>query len=539
MARRLDACGNYMKTLVTKLGLLGNPFEHYTAETEPNIADYAVRPPYLQAISERVNGLSTFILFGDRGAGKSATRITVFNEIWKRYADANTGKTLPFVVNLTDYSRIEHQFKKGKFNERDIVNIVAFAVLEQLLAWLASMNADDRAIFVEGLNAAEKSLSLALLQGFYLNVGEIDRSVSTEEALRLLNSAWSEKSRVWATQRWDSLSKILASVVSALSKKSDIPLDVAAPAESLLKSLIGDAPNVPRAILGRLTDLVRAFGFSGIVVLVDKVDEIQATANSAEATASLIHPLLAQIQLLEVNGFSWIFFLWSKVKDHFEGKTPVRLDKIAHATISWNQYNLRELIEARVRFFSEGRLSFADLLADDLDPDDVFSHMCTLALTSPRELIKLFDTVFREHDALGEDAGDVIDNNSLTIGLNKYAVETIGRWFNPRHLQQVLRLGQVSFVNSDVQFAFKIGDQGARNKIKVWQDAGLVVQNGTAQSELGGKHVFRFQVADARVERIITRRLVDAVGAQIDEAFEEYDEALLQQLDETVNKRFD
>ena len=70
-------------TLVRTLGLKGNPFEHYTAETEPNIADYAVRPPYLQAISDRVYGLSSFILFGDRGAGKSATRITVYNEIWK------------------------------------------------------------------------------------------------------------------------------------------------------------------------------------------------------------------------------------------------------------------------------------------------------------------------------------------------------------------------------------------------------------------------------------------------------------------------
>ena len=62
-----------MKTLVQSLGLRSNPFEHYTAETEPFIPSYAVRPPYLQAISDRVKGLSTFILFGDRGAGKSAT----------------------------------------------------------------------------------------------------------------------------------------------------------------------------------------------------------------------------------------------------------------------------------------------------------------------------------------------------------------------------------------------------------------------------------------------------------------------------------
>jgi hypothetical protein len=46
------------QTLVKSLNLRGNPFEHYTAETEPDIANYAVRPPYLQAISDRVHGLS-------------------------------------------------------------------------------------------------------------------------------------------------------------------------------------------------------------------------------------------------------------------------------------------------------------------------------------------------------------------------------------------------------------------------------------------------------------------------------------------------
>jgi hypothetical protein len=41
-----------MPKLVEALGLKENPFEHYVAETEPNIAEYAVRPPYFE-ISNR------------------------------------------------------------------------------------------------------------------------------------------------------------------------------------------------------------------------------------------------------------------------------------------------------------------------------------------------------------------------------------------------------------------------------------------------------------------------------------------------------
>jgi hypothetical protein len=118
------------QSLVKLLNLRGNPFEHYTAETEPDIASYAVRPPYLQAISDRVHGLSSFILFGDRGAGKSATRITVYNEVWNEISTSAKGERGPLVVNVTDFSAIQDIFKKDKLADRDIVGIVAFAYID-------------------------------------------------------------------------------------------------------------------------------------------------------------------------------------------------------------------------------------------------------------------------------------------------------------------------------------------------------------------------------------------------------------------------
>ncbi len=303
-----------MRTLVETLKLRGNPFEHYTAETEPNIVSYAVRPPYLQAISDRVRGLTSFILFGDRGAGKSATRLTVYGEVWKNIAGAAFGGPHPFAINLTDYSSIQTAFKTGKLTERELVGIVAFCVVEQILVWLSSLEEGDRNIFIEGLDEGERTLALALVKGFYLTVPEMDREISTTDALRLLNSAWMTKSAIWAGKRWDALSKILAGVVAALSKKTlNDSVDISGPAEALLKSLTGDAPNAPRAILSKLVEFVKSFGFSGVAVLVDKVDETPATSNSSEATTKLIHPLLSHVQLLEIPNFSWVLFLWSKV----------------------------------------------------------------------------------------------------------------------------------------------------------------------------------------------------------------------------------
>jgi hypothetical protein len=142
--------------------------------------------------------------------------------------------------------------------------------------------------------------------------------------------------------------------------------------------------------------------------------------------------------------------------------------------------------------------------------DEAFDALRITAVNSPRELIKLMDTLLREHDAKG--TAGLIDDASLDLALDKFSVETIGNWFADKPLQQVLRLGRTTFINRDVQAAFKIGDQGARVKITKWEDSGLVMQNGTVPSQLGSKPSYKYEIADPRVFRIIERKLLDVVG---------------------------
>jgi hypothetical protein len=456
------------------------------------------------------------VLFGDRGAGKSATRITVYNEMWSDVSKQK-GNRSPFTVNITDFSSALIDFQKATLTDVKLTKLIGFFVIEQLLGWLASLEEPERQIYIEGLDTGERSLVFALLQGLYLLVNEIDREHSTSETLKLLNSAWHTKSLIWMTRRWDSISKIFATVLAGLSKKHiSEDFDVADSAEKILLSLKSDSPAAARAILSKLVELVRAFGFSGVCVLIDKVDETAATSNSAEATAKLVYPILDHIQLLEVEGFSWIFFLWSNVQLHFNGKYKVRLDKISHANITWTKEGLREMIDARVEFFSDKKMDFAGMFDNGVDIEDIFGRAVSLSMKSPRELIKLFDTIVREHDARG--AADLLDQQSVDIGSDKYVIETIGTWYSDKLLQQVLRLGEVSFVNKDVQSKFKISDQGARKKIQTWEDVGLVKQEGTLPSDAGGKPVHRYVVADPRVARMIERRLNEIVGAELDPA---------------------
>ncbi|MCC8972690.1 P-loop ATPase, Sll1717 family [Bradyrhizobium brasilense] len=494
--------------MVEKLGLKSNPFEHYTAETEPHIAEYAVRPPYLQAIVARALARTPFILFGDRGAGKSATRLTLFNEIWAK----KQSEVRPLVVNFVDFTAALPSLRKGAVSEDELIGEIAYLVIEQVLSWLASLTDQERAEYTEALNEDEVNLIIALLKAFYLSRPEMDRQRTMSDALRLLNRAWKTKSVLWASQRWDSLSGIVAAVIDAFTKKQ-AGVEVQAPVEKLLKSLAGTGGATSRTILQKLVDFVKIFPFSGIAVLVDKVDETDVTQNSADASSRLVHPILAHVQLLEVENFSWLFFLWTQIKPYFESeKFFVRLDKIPHATIEWDDKFFAEMLDSRIKYFSSGKLRFADLFQPEIDVAEATRSIISISMRSPRELVRVMDTIVVEHDMrnASNPAGSLLTQQAIEEGLDKYVKERISAVYPEKTLGQIYRLQDVVFINKDVQSAFRVNSQSARTKIKNWEDAGLVKRTGTRapEGDQGGQPPYEYTIVDTRVERIITRRLI-------------------------------
>jgi hypothetical protein len=155
--------------------------------------------------------------------------------MWGGNIRSKHDKKTSFVINVTDFSSILEKFRKQTLSDKDIVKLVAFYTVEQILVWLSSLEDKDRTVYVDGLTNGERALVFAILKAFYLSVSETDRSITTANALKLLNSAWTTKSAVWASKQWGDLSKIIANVVNAFSKqKLDSSIDIAAPAEEIL-----------------------------------------------------------------------------------------------------------------------------------------------------------------------------------------------------------------------------------------------------------------------------------------------------------------
>jgi hypothetical protein len=264
-------------------------------------------------------------------------------------------------------------------------------------------------------------------------------------------------------------------------------------------------------LLRKLVDLAQVFAFSGVVVLIDKVDETEATSNSADQTAALIHPLLSRVQLMEIEDFSWIFFLWDRVKAVFErAEYPVRLDKIGHATVSWDDDFFAPMLDKRVCFFSDGRHEFSGLFSSDADVSRLCIELVRIAMRSPRELIRLMDVIVREHDISNATRAEVtlLSPDSVERGIDKYVKDVVSTVYGERLLAQIFRLNKSIFTNKDVQQTFRVGAQSARTRIQSWENAGIIRLTGTQAAEgARGRPVYQYTIVDSRVERAMRRQL--------------------------------
>jgi hypothetical protein len=195
-----------------------------------------------------------------------------------------------------------------------------------------------------------------------------------------------------------------------------------------------------RALLTRLVVKARVFGFDGVAVLVDKIDETSETNSSAASSAKLLYPLMSTTQLLEVGGFGWLVYLWDKVKELYgPNEQGVRIDKIANATIQWPEKFLVELVDKRLAFYSQQAVtSFAQLCSKDLGQNTTLKELIRMSMYSPRELIRILDRAIREHDECGAD-GPLV-RSTVDSALDKYVIERLPSLYPKQVLQQVSRI---------------------------------------------------------------------------------------------------
>lgn len=485
------------------LGFTSNPFENNTAEREPDIAAYAVRPPFLDRVLKSSGAKGIFVLTGSRGSGKSATRLTVAKSVWSQAHK-------PLVVPMIGFN-VFRPFSKGDITLELFANQVMFLTIENILSWLSSQPESSSETMLDRLKGEDRALVRKLLASFYLSRSENARKVSAAECFATLDVSVAEKSMLWVEKRWDKVTTVVTNLASKLGEKY-FEIDIGDPTAyaELIKRQTAEGFGDPLYVFGKAVELARLFGFTGIAVQIDKVDETDWTATDVAAGARLIYPLLANIQLHEIDGLTWSFFLWDKVTHHFNTPAglPVRWDKIPNGKISWDHSYLYELIQRRLQHFSAGQVpTLGKICEPNTDEQATVASLISLSEASPRHLITLLDVTLTEHIQHNPHAPALLNCMSFERGMDIYARRSLDNSGHTEVANQIAKVQAVRFATRDVASRFGKGQQASRARIDAWVQTGLVRNDGSESGPLGGRPVDYFVVEDPRVRRVIERKL--------------------------------
>ena len=118
---------------------------------------------------------------------------------------------------------------------------------------------------------------------------------------------------------------------------------------------IPDDPDTsPVERLAAFADLVRATGLASAHFLIDRLDEHVETANDPDIQADILEPLLAHLQVLELPGVAFKFFLWQAARDILLERPAVRRDRLTDraVTVVWSVDRLKQLLRVRLAVYS-------------------------------------------------------------------------------------------------------------------------------------------------------------------------------------------
>lgn len=155
----------------------------------------------------------------------------------------------------------------------------------------------------------------------------------------------------------------------------------------------------PMQHLRWLLRALQAANVRTVYVMVDRVDELAITVARPERGADLLLPLLGNLELLELPGLAFKFFIPSSIVEVLRTRGELREDRIGCYALEWSEEKginlLQKLVQNRLSYFSEGRVSSLAALSEP-DLRDIEEVLSRAAAGSPRRLLILAERVLQE-----------------------------------------------------------------------------------------------------------------------------------------------
>ena len=175
-----------------------------------------------------------------------------------------------------------------------------------------------------------------------------------------------------------------------------------------------------RELLETLARLITRLGpsedarYQALYILIDGVEESTA---SSEAAQALLDPLMSEAALLGTPRTAFKFFLPVPLGEHLRDNHLIRADRLLFERITWDYPSLQQVVEQRLRYFSDDRvLRLEDVCASSIKAS-VMDKLLHASDKSPRLLIRLCQALIHHRAQRGAAASLLADRDDLEHAL--------------------------------------------------------------------------------------------------------------------------
>jgi len=213
---------------------------------------------------------------------------------------------------------------------------------------------------------------------------------------------------------------------------------------------------------------------------------------------SLVKPLLRDLELLQIPGIGFKFFLWDRLEAY--NTEFARPDRVQQFSLSWAPTQITEMLSRRLSAFSEGRVRDLSSLTNARLASPLQYLAVLFAAGSPRDMTRVCQEILSEQLRM-DSSSERLEVEAVIEGILKFAKQRANELAGPSTLRELMRIGRVDFTaNFIANKIFKISVNSARTKISHWVEKGIVERIGEQRTG-SNRPVHHYAISDVRVAR--------------------------------------
>lgn len=463
-----------MRELYQSLGFTTNLFSKFSAEEELEYLDKVyVTPKYFNSLYTNLKDASSRFIIGSRGSGKTALIIQLKNAL-----DGNN----VFTYLIDNFENIPI-----KDNEKHFLYEIIQGVVSDF-----SLVLSKNPKLLRKLDNYEKEKLSFFVQEFF-------KTLSKREYLQRNNRIERFKTKNFFVNVYNNL--LNKPINYLISGGVEIVSDMVSKALKLPNLANQDfyknyLPQLKKSIPGRkfsindfeynslkgilidLCKIIKKTDYVNVVILLDKIDENRNLKGSINDVCTFIEELLKDTNLLMQTDFSLVFSIWDEVRNVLASR-GVRFDKFRPIDVTWTNDEISEIINRRIKYFSDTPKKLEDYLVDVHEK----SKIIELANSSPRDLFHLLSTIYDEQSLIDSNSTffsrEAINNGKLRFckDYEYYALFPSNRNSKEdvfRNINRLLKNGKIIVKATDLGAALKVSAPTANSYIKIMSDYNFI-----------------------------------------------------------------